>query len=322
MVAPSVAENSMIEIGRVPLLGAGGEPVDFWRTVRSHGLPSLPPMEIDEATRSFTVTLRLPSAPCTVCVRSVEPTVVTVSVSVAMSPEDEAAALVAVRHILRLDADLSAFYVLAAADPTLAWCVTGCGRMARSATPFEDLIKTVCTTNCAWSGTVRMVTALVEHLGEAAPDVAETGWRGRAFPTPEAMAAAPESFYRGVCRAGYRAPYLRALAAAVAAGSLDLDGLASASPEDLSDDDLAKRLLALPGVGPYASAHLMTLFGRSSRLILDSWTRPTYAIRMGLAAGERVPDTEIMARFAPYGAYAGLAFWLTVTEDWVANEGG
>jgi len=27
----------------------------------------------------------------------------------------------------------------------------------------------VCTTNCAWSATERMVGALVAHLGEAAP---------------------------------------------------------------------------------------------------------------------------------------------------------
>ena len=311
----------MLEIGQIPLTGAGGEPVDFWRTVRSHGLPSLPPMAIDEVARTFTVTLRLPAGPRTVHVAS-DSGVVRVHAAMPLPRESVVPAVAAVRHILRLDADLSGFYALACTDPRLAWCVTGAGRMARSATPFEDLIKTVCTTNCAWSGTVRMVTALVEHLGESAPDAPETGWRGRAFPTPEAMAVAPESFYREVARSGYRAPYLRALAAAAADGALDLDTLAATSPDDLSDDDLAKRFLALPGVGPYAAAHLMTLLGRSSRLILDSWTRPTYAARMGLPTGERIPDTEIIARFAPYGPFAGLAFWLTVTEDWVGEGSG
>ena len=58
----------------------------------------------------------------------------------------------------------------------------------------------------------------------------------------------------------------------------------------------------------------MTLIGRYSRLILDSWTRPKYA---KLNGGEPVPDAEILARFAPYGRYAGLAFWLYLTRDWV-----
>ncbi len=313
----------MQEIGRIPLVGAGGEPVDFWRTVCSHGLTSLPPMAIDEETRSFVVTLRLPGGPRTLQVAAPDPVSAVVSVdATSLLQEGIEPALTAIRHILRLDADLSAFYMLAQADPALAWCARGAGRMARGATAFEDLIKTVCTTNCAWSGTVRMITALVEYLGEAEPGATNTGWQGRSFPTPEAMAAAPESFYRETVRAGYRAPYLRALATATADGTLDLDTLVTATSHDLSDDEFAKRLLALLGIGPYAAAHLMTLLGRSSRLILDSWTRPTYATRMGLPSGERIPDAEIIARFAPYGAFAGLAFWLFVTEDWMVAEGG
>jgi N-glycosylase/DNA lyase len=58
----------------------------------------------------------------------------------------------------------------------------------------------------------------------------------------------------------------------------------------------------------------MMLIGRYSRLILDSWTRPKYA---KLNGGEPVPDKEIVARFEPYGRYAGLAFWLFLTRDWV-----
>jgi N-glycosylase/DNA lyase len=63
----------------------------------------------------------------------------------------------------------------------------------------------------------------------------------------------------------------------------------------------------------------MLLLGRSSRLILDSWTRPTYARLMG---GAPVPDKEIEARFARYGRYAGLACWLFLTRDWVEGEAG
>jgi hypothetical protein len=57
----------------------------------------------------------------------------------------------------------------------------------------------------------------------------------------------------------------------------------------------------------------MLLLGRYSRLVLDSWTRPKYA----RLAGSPVPDAAIVERFAPYGEYAGLAFWLHLTADWV-----
>ena len=105
-------------------------------------------------------------------------------------------------------------------------------------------------------------------------------------------------------------------AQAVVAGEIDLESLGTVSSEELSDDDLAKRLLVLPGVGPYAAAHIMMMIGRSSRPIFDSWTRPSYARIVGR---ETVPDTEILARFQSYGAYAGLAFWLFVTRDWIVD---
>ena len=39
------------------LAGAGGEPVDLWRTLNSHGFVDLPPMRSDEASHSLEVTL-------------------------------------------------------------------------------------------------------------------------------------------------------------------------------------------------------------------------------------------------------------------------
>jgi 3-methyladenine DNA glycosylase/8-oxoguanine DNA glycosylase len=48
-------------------------------------------------------------------------------------------------------------------------------------------------------------------------------------------------------------------------------------------------------------------------LILDSWTRPKYARLNGRKAGDR----QIERRFKRYGPYAGLAFWLFLTRDWV-----
>src|SRR2546429_4051275 len=170
---------------------------------------------------------------------------------------DPISLIAAARHMLRLDADLSPFYAAAREDPDLDWVSEGAGRMLRSATVFEDVVKTICTTNCAWSATVRMVTALVSELGLEAPD------GRRAFPTPQAMAEADEAFYRDGVRAGYRGAYLRALAGAVADGKLDLEVLDDPEPPV---DEAAERLLALPGSGPHATAHLMLLLRRHARL--------------------------------------------------------
>lgn len=223
----------------------------------------------------------------------------------------------AVRHLLRLDEPLAEFYALAAGDAELAWAGAGAGRLVRSPSVFEDVVKTICTTNCSWALTRRMITALVEHLGERAPGAPERGWVGRAFPSAEAMAAVRPSFYRSVVRAGYRGPYLLVLARRVARGDINLEvlGRRPGTPGAVSDKEMAERLLDLPGVGPYAAAHIMMLLGRYSRLVFDSWTRPAFVRLSGRR--RQVTDRTIERRFRLYGRYAGLAFWLYLTRSWV-----
>lgn len=305
----------------IPLRGAGGEPVDLRRTLTSHGVAELPPMDLAGDYRSMELTLaRRRGRPRTVRIAEAGTDRVRIEVK-GRAPSAMTADEIRdrVRHLLHLDQDLAAFYEVAAGDPDLSWVTRGAGRMIRMPSVFEAVVKTICTTNVAWSGTTKMVGALVENLGEPATGAPRGGWRGRAFPTPQAMASADERFYREVVRSGYRGPYLLAVATSVAEGTLDLEYLGRTSRDELPDGELEARLLALPGIGPYGAAHIGMLIGRSSRLILDSWTRPTYAkIRR---SRRPVADATILRRFRRYGPHAGLAFWCYLTRDWVEDGG-
>jgi N-glycosylase/DNA lyase len=308
---PAVPWSESIE-----LRGAGGEPVDFARAMLSHGVADLPPNVIAEDGSSLESVLPAGAGAWTVRLVSAGPGTGSALLTAgdgAAAPRSASARAelrATVRHMLRLDEDLSAFYALARADPSLTWAADGAGRMLRSPTVFEDLVKTICTTNCTWSATVRMVSAIVRELGTPA----ERAPSQRAFPAPEVVAEADESFFRDVAKAGYRGAYLRAVAVDVAEGRLDLESL---NDPALPDDEVAERLLALAGVGPYAMAHMMMLLGRYRWLILDSWTRPKYRRVTGRA---RITDKGIVRAFRRYGRFAGLAFWLTLTEDWVELE--
>jgi N-glycosylase/DNA lyase len=288
---------------RLPLRGPGGEPVSLPRTLLSHGCAELPPSRITPDGGEWVTALALDGAAHDLRVAAVDAGEAILEVD---GPAPRAAVLDRVRAMLRLDLDLSAFYARAAADPDLDWApAAGAGRLLRSPTVFEDLVKTLCTTNCAWSATVRMVTALVDHLGPVAPS-------GRhAFPGPAALAGADEAFYRDVVRAGYRGPYLRAIATDVAEGRLDLAAL---DDPERPEEEVAAALQSLPGIGPYATAHMMLILGRCSSLVLDSWTRPKYARLVGR---KRVADRTMERRFRRYREHAGLAFWLFLTRDWV-----
>ena len=154
-----------------------------------------------------------------------------------------------------------------------------------------------------------MVGAIVEHLGEPAP-VPRRAVRSAAFPGPAVMAEAGEDFYRGVAKAGYRGAYLISLARSVASGELDLEALGR--PGELPDEEV-EPAPGSPRRGPYAASHVMMMLGRYRPLILDSWTRPTYAKLTGRPA----TDAQIERRFRRFGPWAGLAFWLTLTRSWV-----
>jgi 3-methyladenine DNA glycosylase/8-oxoguanine DNA glycosylase len=305
--------------GEFPLVGPAGEVIDLRRVFLSHGIAELPPMRLDQKAWTFEITVPLAGIGArTLTISQARPGHGLISVTGSLTPQVGAAVMAQVRHVLSLDVDLTPFYAVAAEDSDLAWVLTGAGRMVRSPTVFEDVVKTICTTNTSWGGTTRMVNALVQHLGEKAPGAAPDSPYGRAFPTPAAMASAPPSFYKKVAGAGYRGPYLKSLATSAAKGRVDLEALATTSRDELPDDEVATRLQALPGVGPYAAAHIMLMLGRYDRLILDSWTRPTYA-RL-LRRKRPVSDRAIERRFKRYGPYAGLAFWLFLTRDWLLDE--
>jgi len=120
--------------------------------------------------------------------------------------------------MFRLDDDLSLFYEAVSQQPEFIWIAKqGAGRLLRSPTVFEDLVKMICTTNCSWALTEKMVNSLVNELGRESND-------GRkSFPTPEVMAQQSEKFYRDKIRSGYRAPYLNELAQRVASGELKVE---------------------------------------------------------------------------------------------------
>ena len=94
-----------------------------------------------------------------------------------LTKSDAAIVLRDARHILRLDDDLRDFYLATDNDPEFSWVSQqGAGRLLRSPTVFEDLVKMICTTNCSWALTLKMVTGMVENLGR------ETGDGRRSFP--------------------------------------------------------------------------------------------------------------------------------------------
>jgi 3-methyladenine DNA glycosylase/8-oxoguanine DNA glycosylase len=211
------------------------------------------------------------------------------------------------RHILRLDEDLSEFYKLAKKEKDFAWIARGgAGRLLRSPTVFEDLVKTLCTTNCNWAMTKKMTTNLVETLGEPATD------GKRAFPTAAAMANQTVEFFKNEIRAGYRAPYFVELAERVASGELNPEAWLTS---DLPTRELKKEMKRVKGIGDYAAENLLKLVGRYDGLALDSWLRAQYYRKHN--SESPCEDARINSHYERFGAWRGLFIWCEMTEKWL-----
>lgn len=215
-------------------------------------------------------------------------------------------------HILRLDQDLGEFYGVAAEHDAYRWIRDdGAGRLLRSATVYEDVIKTLCTTNCSWALTKKMVENLVGSLGK------ETATGAKAFPTAAAMAEKDEMFYRSEIKAGYRSPFFVEIAEAVASGKLDPE---SWLDSELSTEELKKELKQIKGVGDYAAEHILKLLGRYDGLALDSWIRAEFYKKHNKE--KPCADSRIHKHYMKYGRWRGLMLWCDMTQRWFDESSG
>lgn len=283
---------------------------NFKRTAISHGWYDLPPFALDRENWTLTRVIDVgKSRPVVATIKSDDRGIV-VSVGKTLSARVAEKIIRDVRHMLRLDDNLGDFYDSVAHDPEFNWIgLVGAGRLLRSPTVFEDLVKTICTTNCSWALTDKMVNSLVDALGRPA-----TGG-SRTFPSPEAMAEMPVSFYRDEVRSGYRAPYLKELAVHVASGDLDPEAWLRS---ELSTPELKKEMKKVKGVGDYAAENLLRLVGRYDVLALDSWVRGKFARIRNQA--RKTPDKKIERYYSRFGTWRGLALWCDMTRDWLEES--
>jgi 3-methyladenine DNA glycosylase/8-oxoguanine DNA glycosylase len=278
---------------------------DFKRTVLSHGWCELRPNEFDQENWIFKTVLNSSkpiSAKITEAGHQLK-----IEVQDQIDNLTEAKIKRDVGHIFRFDEDLQDFYRIIKSEKHLGWVIKQkAGRLLRSTTVFEDLIKSICTTNCSWALTKIMVTNLVEKLGETASD------GKKCFPTAEAMTRMPEEFFRNEIRSGYRAPYFKELAEKIADGKLEVE---SWIETEISTKDLKKQMKQVKGVGDYAAENLLKLLGRYDGLALDSWLRGQFYKKYN--DGIACDDKQIHTHYERFGHWRGLVIWCEMTEKWM-----
>ncbi len=280
-------------------------PFSFRSVVASHGWLQLVPFNFLEETGRLTYVDRLASG------RVVELNLreasggVSVEVAGSLTAAEKSEVKSKVSWMLGLDMDFTEFYALARKEPKLKNAQKKAqGRVLRCPTLFEDVIKTILTTNTLWAATRRMCLNLVTQFGDGLPGDTSR----HAFPIPIALAGTSEAVLRTQTRLGYRAPYILDLARRVAEGTLDLESLKNSEIPTL---ELRKALLAIKGVGSYAAANLLIILGRYDFLPVDSWALKM--VSKEWHAGQAVRPAQVEEAFQKWGKWKGLAYFVW---DW------
>lgn len=279
---------------------------DFEYTAHSHGWSVLPPNEwhegvlkrVEQLPSGRVVALELSSGPGSRWIRIRIPNGSTL-------PNRERKTIKArVSHMLRLDEDLTGFHRLCEQrGGGWAKVSSGLGRLLRSPSVYEDVVKTICTTNIQWGGTKRMIQGLVAEFGEPIPGDPSR----RAFPTAERLSKAPKGSFTDRVRLGYRGEYIRTLSERVASGELELEAL---QVDDRPTDELKAQLLSIKGVGEYAASTLLMLLGRYDYLAVDTVFRQFVSERY--FDGQRPSDTNAKAIYDDWGEWKYLAYWYDI----------
>ena len=282
-------------------------PFDFEATVCSHGWYQLSPFSWDKKKSVLSLVVQLKDGHLISLQissnKSVENPLISVEIQhrQKLSQDSETEIIGLVSHILRIDEDLSGFYDLCKKQGA-QWggLANGKGRLLRSPTVFEDLVKIICTTNVQWGGTKRMARELVDIYGDSF--YANPGLKS--FPTAQAIVSDSFEQFKNNVNLGYRADYIYRLAQNVSTGKLDLDSFLD--PE-ISDEALKKKLLAIKGVGNYSAASILTSLGRYNELPIDSVFKEFVSRKY--FTGKKYSEKKAQKIYQVWGQWKYLAYW-------------
>lgn len=207
-----------------------------------------------------------------------------------------------VRRLLDLDADAEAIDAVLAADPALAPSVAAApglrvpGAVDAEEIVFRALIGQQVSVAAARTALTRLTDALGEPIDLPVPG---GGSFTRLFPTAAAIAERGREVLRGPSR---RIDAIVGAAEALADGRLSID-------VGESREDLERRLVELPGIGPWTAGYVaMRVLGSPDILLTGDLALRQGAARLGLPADAR-GLAEHGARWAPWRSYAGLHLW-------------
>jgi len=217
---------------------------------------------------------------------------------------DLPAAVQRCRRLLDLDADPVAVVAQLEPDPLLGPHVRKHPglRVPGHVDGFEILVRAIVGQQISVAGARTVLGRVTKALGASLtiPDRELT----RAFPTPEAIAAAPANAFP---MPKARSATVQRVAAAVASGDLVIDPGAERT-------DLEERLLAIPGVGPWTVAYVALRALGDPDVFLPTDLGVRHALEHTGVKADARSAAALAQSWRPWRSYALMHLWTSLAD--------
>ncbi|KAM6570827.1 hypothetical protein CsatA_014907 [Cannabis sativa] len=212
----------------------------------------------------------------------------------------------------------------------------GFGRLFRSPSLFEDVIKSILLCNCTWGRTLKMAEALCElqfditqnNLGRRGvkrklmfPKEREDGSVVKMlgnFPNAREIGDLDESYFmkRMSPLLGYRAKHIYKMAKDIHnSGTLSIvmRELEEASEKRLVREDMIMN--KIKGFGPFASANILMCLSYYQKIPVDSETiRHLQQVHGRKKCNKKTIGKEVKETYDKYAPFQCLAYWMEMLE--------
>ncbi|MEG0015527.1 MAG: DNA-3-methyladenine glycosylase 2 family protein [Gordonibacter sp.] len=189
--------------------------------------------------------------------------------------------------------DDEAVSYLKACDLRLAEAIDAIGPVRREVTPdlFSSLVNCIVGQQIATKAQETIWKRITGALGEI---------------TPEVVAACPDDVLQQFGLSFRKVSYIKGAADCALSGELDLDALPS-----LPDDEVCRRLSALPGIGVWTAEMLMTFSMQRPDIMSFGDLAILRGLRMLHHHRRITPQlfAKYKRRYSPYGSLASLYLW-------------
>ncbi|KAF8090861.1 hypothetical protein N665_0463s0020 [Sinapis alba] len=216
----------------------------------------------------------------------------------------------------------------------------GFGRIFRSPSLFEDMVKSILLCNTTWERTLGMASSLCILQSKLADGTVTSKKRKRVvikarketkesckkeeeargnFPSAKEIASLDKELINKHCKLGYRANWIVKLAKLVESGKLDLEEM---ERRDMKAEQVSEKLKKLTGFGAFVTATVLMCIGYYHLVPSDTETLRLFREAHGNEeCSKEMLETAAQSFYDRFSPFQSLAYWFDLIQNYETKLG-